>query len=145
MPSGLSARGAEPFEPPGPGRRCGRDASVSAIRRGDACRSRLLILGRRSTVFLHGCCWETSNRGPDKEVDHFPFKGSGSFFGLGCGSNLKKEGQNAGLGTHVSTYRSGNPFWNSGFLSHSHMWGLIKIPFAPPNDCRGNSFHLYRG
>ena len=22
---------------------------------------------------------------------------------------------------HVSTDRSGNPFWNSGFLSHSHM------------------------
>ena len=33
----------------------------------------------------------------------------------------KKTEQTAGFGTHVSTYRSGNPFWNSSFLSHSHL------------------------
>ena len=32
---------------------------------------------------------------------------------------IKQEGQTAGFGTHVSTYQ-GKPFWNSGFLSHSH-------------------------
>ena len=28
---------------------------------------------------------------------------------------IKQEGQTAGFGTHVSTYRSGKPFWNTGF------------------------------
>ena len=28
----------------------------------------------------------------------------------------RSEGQTAGILVHVSTYRSGNPFWNSGFL-----------------------------
>ena len=36
------------------------------------------------------------------------------------------QGQNAGLGNHVSTYQ-GNPFWNSGFLSHSHVGMCLCI------------------
>ena len=59
--------------------------------------------GTWSTVFLHACCWETSNR-PDKEVDHVPFKGSGSFFGLGCGSKFNRRGKPRVL-VHVSTYQ----------------------------------------
>ena len=39
----------------------------------------------------------------------------------GCGAqNSKKGGQTAGVGVHFSTHQ-GNPFWISGFLSHSHV------------------------
>ena len=38
---------------------------------------------------------------------------------VGFNKIKSQEGQTAGLGNHVST--QGNPFWNSGFLSHSHM------------------------
>ena len=38
------------------------------------------------------------------------------------------EGQTAGFGTPISTYQ-GNPFWNSGFLSHSQVL-LSELPVA---------------
>ena len=28
---------------------------------------------------------------------------------------------------HVSTYRWGNPFWSSGFLSHSHLFTVLGM------------------
>ena len=43
----------------------------------------------------------------------------------GCGSKLNR-GKPQVL-VHVSTYQ-GNPFWNSGFLSHSHMEPKKGVP-----------------
>ena len=42
----------------------------------------------------------------------------------GCGSKLNRRGKPQVL-VHVSTYR-GNPFWNSGFLSHSHIGMVVR-------------------
>ena len=39
---------------------------------------------------------------------------------------------------HVSTYRSGNPFWNSGFLSHSQMDHFLVFCFLKFIPKRGN-------
>ena len=39
---------------------------------------------------------------------------------------IKELGQTAGFGFRVSTYRSCNPFWNSGYLSHTHL-GSAKL------------------
>ena len=39
---------------------------------------------------------------------------------FGCGSKFNRQGKPQVL-VHVSTYRSGKPFWNSGYLSHSHF------------------------
>ena len=52
----------------------------------------------------------------------------------GCGSKFNRRGKPQVL-VHDSTYQ-GNPFWNSGFLSHSHIWYTVPLhnhgcaPFA---------------
>ena len=53
------------------------------------------------------------------------------YVSCGCGSKLNRRGKPQVL-VHVSTYQ-GNPFWNSGFLSHSHVSPMvIHGPFDPP-------------
>ena len=41
-----------------------------------------------------------------------------------------RRGPTAGLGTHVSTGRSGHPFWNSGFLGQSQWVSSLEGAFS---------------
>ena len=47
----------------------------------------------------------------------------------GCGSKLNRRGKPQVL-VHVSTYQ-GNPFWNSGILSHSRMSNYPLADYPP--------------
>ena len=56
---------------------------------------------------------------------------------VGCGLKLKRRGKPPVL-VHVSTYRSGKPFWNSGFLNSPQplqgapsLWGVGGPPKQP--------------
>ena len=57
----------------------------------------------------------------------------GRFLGVGSKLNDRRGWQTAGFGNHVSTYRSGNPFWNSvfatihGFILHDMQVGVSSV------------------
>ena len=100
------------------------------------------VQGRPSSGFFASACFKRLRRERLNPLRQSPTQALQPMVFGGMWVWLKiQSGQTAGLGTHVSTDRSGNPFWNSGFLSRTHV-DISKIPservfaFQEPTDLR---------